>query len=374
MPTQLSLASKPYKSSHLAIPPSPFSPKFPIVRPGSPPPAQRKRSRPRIEMPPPPPDPMNWLWQCHLCNRVYQLGVTRRCLDDGHYFCAGTTTVKRSKRTGNKKTIRHKACASEFDYQAWKAWGTWRRDVAEQIAAAAALEEFLNDQPMSLTVPTLPEEGRWLKGTWTRKVVSGKSTRDFRGKDCWNTCDYPSECRWGKQYGVQTPVVSSTPAAVPVPSSTGLVPLPESEKEIKTSFDDNLLDVSPAIEDSPSIEENEHPTQISPTSRDLEEGTKKPSMDDLLESAKRRKRRSAGQLPSPLASNPPSPTESGFPESAAQTLQRSIDDFDIEIRKTFGRAAEVVSSVRRSAALEDEKAEAFVAGLKSSRKKFLGMW
>jgi hypothetical protein len=25
-------------------------------------------------------------------------------------------------------------------------------------------------------------------------------------KDCWNTCDYPSECRWGKKFGVHTPV------------------------------------------------------------------------------------------------------------------------------------------------------------------------
>ena len=304
--------------------------------------------------------------------------MTRRCLDDGHYFCAGTTTVKRSKRTGNKKTIRHKACASEFDYQGWNAWGTWRRDVAEQIAAAAALEEYLDDQPMSLPVPTVPEEGRWLRGTWTGRAVSNKSVRDYWGKDCWNTCDYPSECRWGKQYGVQTPVVSSTPATVTVPSSTVLDPLPELEKEAKTSFDDILLDVSAAIEDPPSAVENEHPTQISPASPELEEGTKKPSMDDLLESAKRRKRRSAGQLPSPLASNPPSPTEPGSPDSTTQTPQKSIDDFDIEMGNTFGRASAVVSSfvnsVRRSAALEDEKAEAFVAGSKSNRRKFSGMW
>jgi hypothetical protein len=41
-------------------------------------------------------------------------------------------------------------------------------------------------------------------------------------KDCWNKCDYPSECRWGRQYGVHTPVtvdfpniwVDSTPTLV----------------------------------------------------------------------------------------------------------------------------------------------------------------
>jgi len=24
-------------------------------------------------------------------------------------------------------------------------------------------------------------------------------------KDCWNICDYPSECRWGKKFGIHTP-------------------------------------------------------------------------------------------------------------------------------------------------------------------------
>jgi hypothetical protein len=97
-------------------------------------------------------------------------------------------------------------------------------------------------------------------------------------------------------------------------------------------------------------------------------------MDDLLDSAKRRKRRSAGPVPSPLASNPPSPVESEFPASNDQVLQKALDDFDLDIRKSFKEAGVVVSSVRNSAVLEDEKAEALVAGVKPSRKRFLGRW
>lgn len=381
MPTKLILAAKPYKSSHLAIPPSPFSPKFPIAKPGSPPPRQQTKGRPRIDLPSHPAEPLNWLWQCHLCNRVYQLGVTRRCLDDGHFFCAGTTTVKRSRRSGNKKSIRHKACASEFDYQGWKAWSTWRRDVAEQIAAAEALEEFLNDQPMSISIPTKPEDGRWLSGGLTRKPSAGiKANRDFWAKDCWNKCDYPSECRWGKQYGVPTPVVSVSPATFTVPSSSSAsqssTESTDWDKRASTSFDDLLLDITPSINDP--MPEPETGTSSQTTLTSPEEATKKVSMDDLLESAKRRKRRSAGQLPSPLASNPPSPVESESPEPVALTLQKAIDDFDIDVRRTFERAGVAVSNFvsgrRNSAALEDEKAEAFVSGLKVNKKKSFGIW
>jgi hypothetical protein len=139
-----------------------------------------------------------------------------------------------------------------------------------------------------------------------------------------------------------------------------------------TSFDDILLDVTPSITDSASAEEIEPASQLSVTSP--EEGTKKPSMDDLLESAKRRKRRSAGQVPSPLASNPPSPVEPEFPASNDQVLQKALNNFDLDIRKSFKEARGVVSSVRNSAVLEDEKAEAFVVGLKPSKKRFLGRW
>ena len=373
MPQQLTITHTPYKSSRLAVPPSPFSPKLPITPPASPPNgaallADRSKLSSKFEIPPPPSEPLHWLWQCHLCNRVYQLGVTRRCLEDGHYFCAGMTTVKRSKRIGYKKTIRHKACASEFDYQGWKAWGTWRRDIAEQIEAAEALEQLLNNDPTPLITP---DEGRWLNGSWTRKPVAQKGAEKFWSKDCWNDCSYPSECRWGKQYGVDTPVVASMPVTITVPSSPATSPEPESDQLGKTSFDEILLDVpSSTIDLDPrdSSEELKH-ADTTPS----EANTKKPSMDDLLESVKRRKRRSAGQVPSPLASNPPSPTTTEpSPSSTAQVLQKAFDDFELDFRKSFDRAGKTVTSLvggtRKSAALEDEYAESFVASLRGSKK------
>jgi hypothetical protein len=39
-------------------------------------------------------------------------------------------------------------------------------------------------------------------------------------KDCWNSCDYPSECRWGRKFGIHTPLEPSfsVPQASPPPA------------------------------------------------------------------------------------------------------------------------------------------------------------
>jgi hypothetical protein len=108
----------------------------------------------------------------------------------------------------------------------------------------------------------------------------------------------------------------------------------------------------------------------------------------LLESAKRRKRRSAGPLPSPLASNPPSPVEQSFPEltpttsssnsasasasgsSSTHTLAKAFDDFELDVRKSIGRASlllnDFVLGLKSGPASEEEKADAFVRGLITS--------
>lgn len=293
----------PFKSSNLALPPSPFTPLTPLsISPVQKTHAARhnhKATGSDCQTPPPPPlEPLHWLWQCHLCSRVYQLGVTRRCLDDGHYFCAGTTTIKKSRRT-NKKIIRHKACASEFDYQGWKAWGNWRRSVVAQLEAAAALEDD-NDSP--LLVPGVSSEGEWMSGAWAKKPSTSAPSQKYWHKDCWNTCDYPSECRWGKQFSITSGSAATTPSAVPA----ALIPGAKVDKSTPT-FDDMLLDVPALSSDKGPTETLEALLQQTTTTA-LEDPTRKPSMDDLLESVKRRKRRSAGALPSPLSSNPPSPT------------------------------------------------------------------
>lgn len=324
----LTITPKPFKSSRLAIPHSPFTPRLPITPPATPPQARTSPEQShaslfqRLEFPAPPPEPLHWLWQCHMCNRTYRLGVTRHCLEDSHFFCAGTTTVKRNKRTGARKVIRHRACASEFDYQAWKVWGNWRRSIVEQLEVAAAMEALLEGDGLPVSIPEAYNASNWPLG--------GKK---LNRKDCWATCDYPSECRWSNQNNAPP---SPKPMSVVVPS------------------------MKPEI--APMIMEETPPEQPPRATFSLpDDNTKKPSMDDLLESAKRRKRRSASFVASPLASNPPSQAVSEASNSTAQALQRAFDDFELDFRKSFGRAgalvSNLVSSPNKRNSVEKEKRE-----------------
>lgn len=74
-----------------------------------------------------------------------------------------------SKRDQTPRVKRHRACASEFDYNGWKAIGEWKRKVN-----AIAEEEVDSDKEN-----TDIEKGQT---NW---------------KNCWKNCDYPSQCRWG---------------------------------------------------------------------------------------------------------------------------------------------------------------------------------
>ncbi|MCJ1282491.1 hypothetical protein MMC26_001814 [Xylographa opegraphella] len=133
---------------------SPLSPLSPFVLPAPRPVTLPLVSPlPQLSRPPPPPPPA-WTWTCHHCSENYPLGATRRCLQDGHYFCSGSTIDQR----GNVR--KHKACGSVFDYIGWKAWGDWRRETA------------------------------------TRKRRRGpKILREHRC-GCGTECDFPSQCRW----------------------------------------------------------------------------------------------------------------------------------------------------------------------------------
>jgi hypothetical protein len=130
---------------------------------------------PPRHLPPQPRTPFPWIWRCHLCRMVYRLGTTRRCLNDGHYFCTAPGSPPSrppcfSEQPSSDKhpigpplaaTQQYKSrrvrrnCASEFDYPGWEVWNRWRCD----CTAAAAYPEHL-------------------KGD----------------KDCWHDCDSPSEC------------------------------------------------------------------------------------------------------------------------------------------------------------------------------------
>ncbi|KAI2486640.1 hypothetical protein Ptr902_00773 [Pyrenophora tritici-repentis] len=182
----LRISPAPFKPSLLSIPPSPFSPRTPLTV--NLPSRYQSRQNDSAIYPQPainaPPSPLSWVWSCHQCHRNYRLGVTRRCLDDGHEFCSGTTTIKNWRKSTNpRRAKKHRACGSEFDYSGWKTWGRWRRGGTKNTT----LKQFNNDP---VVVSQTPSQGK---------------------KDCWNTCDYPSECRWGKKYGVHTPVETTFP-------------------------------------------------------------------------------------------------------------------------------------------------------------------
>ncbi|MCJ1419599.1 hypothetical protein MMC32_005954 [Xylographa parallela] len=108
---------------------------------------------PQLSWPPPPLPPV-WTWSCHHCSEHYPLGATRRCLQDGHYFCSGSTIDRRGY------VRKHKACGSVFDYIGWKTWGDWRRDIA------------------------------------SRKRRRGPRILRKEGCGCGTECDFPSQCRW----------------------------------------------------------------------------------------------------------------------------------------------------------------------------------
>lgn len=39
--------------------------------------------------------------------------------------------------------------------------------------------------------------------------IGDRKTNLESKKDCWNKCDYPSECRWGRRFGVHSPIFES---------------------------------------------------------------------------------------------------------------------------------------------------------------------
>lgn len=103
----------------------------------------------KTTVPPPPDLPLPWVWQCHLCRNRYPLGVTRRCLYDGHYYCSGETNVKNLK----KKKKGH-ACSSEFDYEGWDEYGEWKRKALQRITNARAPQKCENcDFPSMCRTP-----------------------------------------------------------------------------------------------------------------------------------------------------------------------------------------------------------------------------
>ncbi len=133
-----------------------------------------------------------------MCHEKYRLGVTRRCLNDGHVFCSGRTDAERgssgSSRTNGKprRARRHAACESEFDYYGWRDRGNWRRAARIHFDIAGALSP-----------------------------ISEQSEPAKDARNCAENCDYPSECRWRMVQATQRPC-----SAVSSPSPTAAAPEP----------------------------------------------------------------------------------------------------------------------------------------------------
>jgi hypothetical protein len=114
-------------------------------------------------VPPAPKSPVPWSWTCHKCGSTYLLGVTRRCLRDGHYFCP-------SSDMDPKKLI--KVCFSSFDYIGWQKANRWRKRVRRAK---------LGPIPTSLEV----------RGKKLYMV-----TEPVLHRNCWEKCDFPNACRF----------------------------------------------------------------------------------------------------------------------------------------------------------------------------------
>ncbi|ORY16030.1 hypothetical protein BCR34DRAFT_558039 [Clohesyomyces aquaticus] len=102
-------------------------------------------------------------------------------------------------------------------------------------------------------------------------------------KDCWNTCDYPSECRWGRQFGVHTsppPPPLSQPSLQP--STSAVIADPKPPLSVPTEGILNLENVAP----------NTHVYTV-PGKRKHGNGNEKPEnlefWSALIASARRRK-------------------------------------------------------------------------------------
>ncbi|KAK1986342.1 hypothetical protein LZ30DRAFT_778378 [Colletotrichum cereale] len=155
----------PYKASPSGPPPTPGAASQPL-------PGHGHRARPSLPstslapsdpaahpLLPPPPLPRPWTWRCHNCNTLVRLACTRRCLRCGHRLCT---------RPGQR---RGRTCRMEFDYQRWRVWAAWR--------------ETVGDSPSPPPPPA--SEGR-------HERRGRQRWRRGRRGDCWQECDYPSEC------------------------------------------------------------------------------------------------------------------------------------------------------------------------------------
>ncbi|KAI4252600.1 MAG: hypothetical protein LQ352_004202 [Teloschistes flavicans] len=175
--------------------------------------------------------PYKWMWYCHQCRTGYEVGVTRRCLIDDHVLCYGSTIRKKSKKSKKPKKVR--ACQSEFDYIGWQTWGAWKR---QQTASDSPAKE----QPK---------------------------------RNCFNNCDWPSQCRWAPKQQEQAAVELNQETAQEVDPQTQEAPSASTSADLSPGLkptDSVLIKLGSATQKLAShwasmltpIEEESSPTSI----------------------------------------------------------------------------------------------------------------
>lgn len=159
--------------------------------------------------------PFSWHWRCHRCRTRYRLGVTRRCLIDGHIFCSFDTVRNEPEeassepgtQTRKRKRRRQAAfCENRFDHLGWLLQNRWRRQVAVDEAELQGDVGFQERQK------------------WQR--------------NCWVNCDYPLECR---VFHAQTPDTEREGSVSPIQKvrmETGpKIDSRESEEELQDALE-----------------------------------------------------------------------------------------------------------------------------------------
>lgn len=179
------------------------------------------------------------------------------------------------------RTRKHRACGSEFDYKGWKQWGVWRRavivrteagyarnanidvnnpelnmrcsdteDESEEVFTPSVVSPLFSDTSMEYQQSQHLNRSVWFKSKIPTATATVPSTPELPTKDCWHRCDYPSDCRWGKAYGVQTP----TAPAFSFDDLTSLTSSTSDEQDVVEALDQEILSQMAEISQQDQLE------------------------------------------------------------------------------------------------------------------------
>lgn len=156
-------------------------------------------------------------------------------------------------------------------------------------------------------------------------------------KNCWNHCDYPSECRWGKAYGVPTPATATFP---PITADADV--LAQTTADSRDALG-TLEQQAMAADTIDGVAEAN--TNVAPPSTTSATTTKIAFTDlaSLVQSAKRRKSRSEVQGPSPLSSSSSSPLSSSSAPPVTSCFTEDMSDLSVPVTATSFEEMRLVS-------------------------------